>query len=265
MNQSSEPAHTERSTLAACIAHIAGAPAGEVPLEPEEQRAWLGERGLGLVPVHDAAGFSWAGPWIARRPARDGSGPRAVVMFGVPSGAIWDPADTSDEILDGLVLAALDLATWSPHGHEESSIGVVEALVIAPTAEAPVTRVAVAVAVAGQGLQGDRYTDGTGTFASGRPGSALTLIDAAVLDTFGSDLDHRRNIVVRGADLNALVGHDFTLGEIRCRGRRLCEPCAHLDRLNGGGILRPLVHRGGLRADIITGGTIRVGDQLTPH
>src|SRR5947209_11197757 len=122
MNQFSEPVHTERSTLATCIAHIAGAPAGEVPLEPEEQRAWLGERGLGLVPVNDAAGFSWAGPWIARRPARDGSGPRAVVMFGVPSGAIWDPADTSDEILDGRVLAALDLATWSPRGDRESGI-----------------------------------------------------------------------------------------------------------------------------------------------
>src|SRR5919202_693597 len=106
--------HTERSTLAACIAHIAGAPAGEVPLDGEEQRAWLAERGLGLVPVADAAAFSWAGPWIARRPARDGSGPRAVVMFGVPSGAIWDPADTADEVLDGYVVAPLDLAAWPP-------------------------------------------------------------------------------------------------------------------------------------------------------
>ncbi|HEY7622038.1 MAG TPA: MOSC domain-containing protein [Solirubrobacteraceae bacterium] len=258
------PAHTERSTLAACVAHVAGAPASDVPLDPEEQRAWLAERGLGLVPVQDAATFSWAGPWIARRPARDGSGPRAVVMFGVPSGAIWDPADTTDEILDGSVLAALDLAVWPPHTAAAAGIGVVEALVLAPVAEAPVALVDEAVAIVGQGLQGDRYADGSGTFASGRPGSALTLIDAAVLDTFGSDLDHRRNVVVRGTDLNALVGREFTLGEARCRGRRLCEPCAHLDRLNGGGILRPLVHRGGLRADVIRDGTIRVGDQLTP-
>jgi hypothetical protein len=216
------------------------------------------------VPVADAATFNWPGPWIARRPARDGSGPRAVVMFGVPSGAIWDPADTTDEILDGSVLAALDLATWPPHTTAEAGIGLVEALVVAPAAEAPVMLVDEALAIAGKGLQGDRYADGTGTFASGRPGSALTLADAAVLDTFGGDLDHRRNVVVRGTDLNALVGHEFTLGEARCRGRRLCEPCAHLDRLNGGGILRPLVHRGGLRADVIRGGTIRVGDQLTP-
>src|SRR3954452_13322124 len=184
MTRSSTPAPTERSTLAACIAHVAGAPAGDVPLDPEEQRAWLGEHGLGLVPVHDAAKFSWAGPWIARRPARNGQGPRAVVMFGVPSGAIWDPADTSDEILDGFVLAVLDLAAWPPPSPAEPGIGLVEALVLAPTAEATVIPVKEAVALAGRGLQGDRYADEIGTFASRRPGSALTLIDAAVLDTF---------------------------------------------------------------------------------
>ena len=138
-----------------------------------------------------------------------------------------------------------------------------EALALAPSAGAPVTLLDEAVVIPGQGLRGDRYADGAGTFASGRPGSALTLIDAAVLDALG-DLDHRRNVVVRGTDLNALVGREFTLGEARCHGRRLCEPCAHLDRLNGGGVLRTLVHRGGLRADVVEGGTVRVGDRLTP-
>jgi hypothetical protein len=258
------PVHTERSTLAACIAHVAGASAGDVPLDGDEQRAWLAERGLGLVPVADAAAFSWAGPWIARRPARDGSGPRAAVMFGVPSGAIWDPAQTADEILDGFVVAPLDPAAWPPRAAADAGVGVVEALVIAPAAEAPVVPVDEAIALAGRGLQGDRYAAGAGTFASGRPGSALTLVDAAVLDSLGRDVDHRRNVVVRGTDLNALAGRDFFLGQARCRGRRLCEPCAHLDRLNGGGILRPLVHRGGLRADITADGTVRVGDRLTP-
>jgi hypothetical protein len=258
------PAHTERSTLAACIGHVVGAAAGEVPLDQDEQRAWLAERGVGLVPVADAAGFSWAGPWIARRRAGDGSGPRSVVMFGVPSGVIWDPAGTDDEIVDGYVVAPLDLAAWPPRTAADVGVGVVEALVLSPAAEAPVVAVEAAMAIAGQGLEGDRYAAGAGTFASGRPGSALTLVDADVLDSFVRELDHRRNVVVRGADLNALVGREFTLGEARCRGRRLCEPCAHLDRLNGGGILRPLVHRGGLRADILAAGTIRVGDRLTP-
>jgi hypothetical protein len=264
VTQTGRPDHTERSTLAACVAHIADASASEVPLDQDEQRAWLAERGLGLVPVKDAASFSWAGPWIARRPAHDGGGPRAVVMFGVPSGAIWDPADTAEEILDGFVVAPLDVSAWPPDRAADVSVGVVEALVIAPAAEAPVLLVDEAVAIAGQGLQGDRYADGTGTFGSGRPGSALTLVDAAVLDSFDRELDHRRNVVVRGTDLNALVGREFTLGAVRCRGRRLCEPCAHLDRLNDGGVLRPLVHRGGLRADILEGGAIRVGDQLKP-
>jgi hypothetical protein len=256
--------HSEASTLAACVAQIVGARAAEVPLGVDDLRAWLAERGLGLVPVADAAGFGWAGPWIARRPGRDGGGPRAVVMFGVPSGPIWDPAGTTDEVLGGYVVAPLDVAAWPPATVADVRVGVVEALVLAPTAEAPVTLVDEAAAVPGRGLEGDRYAAGAGTFASGRPGSALTLVDAAVLESLGREIDHRRNVVVRGTDLDALVGRDFALGEARCRGRRLCEPCAHLDRLNDGGVLRPLVHRGGLRADIVSGGTVRVGDRLTP-
>lgn len=253
-----------QASLVFCIAQIAGVFAADVPLDPVEQRAWLAERGLGLVPLDDAATFEWPGEWIALRPARDGGGPRSVVMFGVPPGAIWDPGDTTDEIVGGFLLAPFDLAAWPPRTAAEAGVGRVEALVLAPAAGAPVTPVREAVAVPGRGLEGDRYVEGTGTFASGRPGSALTLIDADVVDGFPGGLDHRRNVVVRGTDLDALIGREFTLGAVRCRGRRRCEPCAHLNRLNGGGVLRPLVHRGGLRADILEGGTIRVGDALTP-
>jgi len=239
-----------------------------VPLEAEDLRAWLGERGLGLVPVSDAATFAWAGPWIALRAERASGAPRAVVMFGVPSGPIWDPAGTTDEILEGFVVAALDVAAWPAQRGGEVAEGTVEAIVVAPERSGPAAAVEEAEAVPDRGLVGDRYADGNGTFASGRPGSALTLVDADVLDELaaqrGAPIDHRRNVVVRGTDLNALVGRDFRLGAVRCRGRRLCEPCAHLERLNAGGVLRPLVHRGGLRADIIEGGMLRVGDRLTP-
>jgi MOSC domain-containing protein YiiM len=74
--------------------------------------------------------------------------------------------------------------------------------------------------------------------------------------------DARRNIVTRGIDLNALVGERFAVGEVQCLGQRLCEPCAHLQRLTQPGTLRGLVHRGGLRADILAGGVIRVGDEI---
>ena len=260
------PRHTERSTYASCVATVIGVPAVEVPLDPDDLRVYLAQRGMGLVPVADAQSFAWAGPWIARRPAQDGSGPRAVVMFGVPSGPIWDPAETTDEVLDGVVVAALDVSVWEPPHAREPGDGVVEAIVLAPEAAAPVTQVESAEAIPGTGLEGDRYAAGTGTFAAGRPGAALTLVDAAVLDELqaerGGPIDHRRNVVVRGTDLNALVGRRFRLGDVVCEGRRLCEPCAHLERLNDGGVLRPLVHRGGLRADIVTGGRLRVGDAL---
>jgi MOSC domain-containing protein YiiM len=261
-------AHTEQSTLAACIATIIGAAPGDVPLDEDDRRAWLGERRVGLVPVQDAGDFAWPGPWIAWRAARDGSGRRAVVMFGVPSGPIWDPAGTGDDVLGGLVVAPLDIAVWDAPSARDPGTGIVEAIVVGPAAAGPLAPTREAAAIPGRGLAGDRYADSAGTFASGRPGSALTLVDAAVLDELaaaqGAPIDHRRNVVVRGADLNALVGRRFTLGDVLCEGRRLCEPCAHLERLNGGGVLRPLVHRGGLRADIVGGGTVRVGDELVP-
>jgi len=258
--------HTGRSTFAACIAMIAGVRAADVPLDEEDRRSWLAGRGIGTVPIADAASFAWPGPWIARRPSLAGGEPCAVVMFGVPSGAIWDPAGTSEEIIDGVLVAPLDIAGWEPPATGVPENGIVEAIVIAAAAGAPAVRVEQATAISGAGLEGDRYTDGLGTFPSGRPGAGLTLIDADVLDRLerelGRPVDHRRNVVTRGTDLNALVGRRFRLGEVLCAGSRLCEPCAHFDRLNAGGVLRPLVHRGGLRADIVVGGTLRVSDGL---
>jgi MOSC domain-containing protein YiiM len=118
-------------------------------------------------------------------------------------------------------------------------------------------------AVAGRGLEGDRYASGRGTFSGPGRGYELTLVEAEVLDEI--DLpwaEARRNVVTRGIGLNGLVGRRFQLGSAECVGRRLCEPCAHLEQLARPGLLRPLVHRGGLRADIVTDGRIRVGDRV---
>ncbi|HYZ82364.1 MAG TPA: MOSC domain-containing protein, partial [Solirubrobacteraceae bacterium] len=73
---------------------------------------------------------------------------------------------------------------------------------------------------------------------------------------------HRRNVVTRGVALNDLVGHEFTVGAVRCRGMRLCEPCTVVQRYAGRPVLRALVHRGGLRADILSEGEIRPGDEI---
>jgi MOSC domain-containing protein YiiM len=119
--------------------------------------------------------------------------------------------------------------------------------------------------LAHRGLDGDRHVTGRGTFPSGRAGSALTLIDAEVCAGFDPPLEpdqHRRNLVTRGIALNALVGHEFTIGEVHCRGMRLCEPCTVVQRYAGRPVLRALVHRGGLRADILQDGEIGVGDPI---
>lgn len=259
--------HSHRSTFAACVAAALEVPAADVPLDEEALRPWLGGRGLGLVPVTEPATFEWPGPWIGLRAGPDGQA-RAVVLYGAPSGVLWDPAGTHGEVLAGWVLAPHDLPRWTAPVRRPATAGTVEALLVGPDAETALTAPDVVEALAGRGLEGDRYAAGRGTFPSGRPGSDLTLADAAVLDELGAQrgapIDHRRNVVVRGTDLAALIGRRFRLGEAICFGQRPAEPCAHLDRLNGGGILRPLVHRGGLRADIVASGTIRVGDALVP-
>ena len=115
-------------------------------------------------------------------------------------------------------------------------------------------------AVAGQGLEGDRKFRPGGA----RPGGAITLIEAEVLEDVGlTGAESRRQVVVRGVRLNDLVGKRFHVGEVECVGVELCEPCLHLQSLTRPGIIDDLLHRGGLNADILTDGTIAVGDTVT--
>jgi hypothetical protein len=238
------------------------APAGESFLFFEQ---WLAERSLGLVPVANARNFEWPGYWLAR--VRSGDGDHAVVMFGSPSGQLHDPSDalaSGGTIEEGWLLARLDvrLPIEEPYGRDRR-VGSVAAIFTAPDAERPLARVEVVEAIAGRGLEGDRYYEGRGTFSAPGHGYELTLVEAEVLDSIDLPWDQaRRNIVTRGIALNSLVGHRFKVGAVECIGRRLAEPCAHLERLARPGLLRPLVHRGGLRADILDSGSISVGDQI---
>ena len=130
-----------------------------------------------------------------------------------------------------------------------------------------------AVLEARRGLVGDRYYLGTGTFSEklkGTPDVQLTLIALEEIEGFnerhGLDLgpgDFRRNVVTRGIELNELVGHQFNIGVTVLEGIRLCEPCAHLAGRVHPQVLPGLVHRAGLRAAVLSGGTIRAGDAVT--
>ena len=148
--------------------------------------------------------------------------------------------------------------------------GTIEFIYIAPAATAPTVAVKEALAIPGVGLDGDRYALRQGTFFKPEPDFELTLIEAEAIEALQRDYnvelapgEARRNLVTRGVALNHLVGRDFQIGAVKARGIRLCEPCDHLQRLTGRQVIKGLRHRGGLRAQILTQGAIRVGDSLS--
>ena len=126
-------------------------------------------------------------------------------------------------------------------------------------------------AVPGQGLEGDRYFSGAGTFSPPRqnPDFEITFIEQENIEAFAREsalpftsLHARRNIVTEGVSLNDLAGKEFYVGEVRIRGIRLCEPCSYLAKISFPETLKGLVHKGGLRAQILSEGVIRVGDTI---
>jgi MOSC domain-containing protein YiiM len=153
------------------------------------------------------------------------------------------------------------------------SQGRVVSIFIAAAAGAPTVSIDEATLVAGRGIVGDRYYDEVGTWSAKREGRLdheLTLIDAKEIDDFNASIGHnfgygefRRNIVTGGIDLDALVGSRFNVGAVLLEGIRLCEPCSHLAANVHGAVLPGLVHKGGLRAAILSGGTVRTGDDIT--
>ena len=275
-------------SFAACLASVTETPTSELP-QPQADlsgaighwRSWLAGRGAGLVALANPAAFQWPGYWlaVATEPGSNGAPDRtvAVLMFGTPSGVVLSPqnpsllgsAATDFAIREGYVVSGLDpafIAAPSPLPHLR---GKVELIAVAERATAQMRTVDRAKAFAGRGLEGDRYAAKAGTFTPANDtarGYDLTLIEAEALDKLalpeGGGLGYaeaRRNIVTRGIDLNALVGRRFRVGDVECIGQRMCEPCSHLERLTTKGVLRGLIHRGGLRADILSDGDITTG------
>jgi MOSC domain-containing protein YiiM len=155
-----------------------------------------------------------------------------------------------------------------PVGNEGDVVG----LYVATEAGAPAEARTEVKLWAGKGIEGDRYAASVGRWSSkGGTGRQLTLIEEEAIQAALRDYQvelapgaTRRNIVTQGVALNHLVGRRFRIGTVELSGVRLAEPCAYLAGMTDARIVRALVHRGGLRADILTDGSVRLGDPVAP-
>ena len=137
---------------------------------------------------------------------------------------------------------------------------MIEAIHIGPEEGGALSAVDSVRAFAGKGLEGDRNYRENGA----KPGQALTLVEAENVEDVGLGVgETRRQLTVRGVPLNDLVGKTFRVGDVECYGVELCEPCTHLESLTRPGIIKDLVHRAGINADILTDGTVAVGDAVS--
>jgi MOSC domain-containing protein YiiM len=153
---------------------------------------------------------------------------------------------------------------------EATDRGRLEAIHLADREGGPMRAVDSVEAIAGVGLTGDRYAI---PLAEQDPTDdevrEVTLVEAEQIEWLAAETGirltpgaTRRNLTTRGVRLNDLVGRTFRVGSVRIQGVELCEPCAHMQELVGQPVLRPLVHRAGLRARLLDGGELRIGDSI---
>jgi MOSC domain-containing protein YiiM len=148
--------------------------------------------------------------------------------------------------------------------------GEVVGIYIRPEESQPTQQLNRVQAIPGRGLEGDYFYSLDADHRKRRDsGNEITLIEIEALEAVSRDFgvalnlgESRRNIVTRHVPLNHLVGQQFRVGEVNLLGIRLCEPCSHLANLTGKQVLPSLIHRGGLRAKILDGGTIQTGDSV---
>jgi MOSC domain-containing protein YiiM len=149
-------------------------------------------------------------------------------------------------------------------------LGTILSIQIAPEAGVSLQALLEVTAVQGMGIEGDRYHKRIGTYSKKHDESReATFIEAESLEALARDyhvaltgLESRRNFTTRGVSLNHLVGQEFKVGEAIFRGLRLCEPCDYMQTLSGKQARQGLIHRGGLRAQIVKSGRVRVGDAV---
>jgi MOSC domain-containing protein YiiM len=141
----------------------------------------------------------------------------------------------------------------------------------APVARAPMVPHETAILIAGEGIDGDRYTAGTGTYSQIPDVREVTLIEVETLIALRRDHaidlaphEHRRNLTTEGVPLNHLVGRQFWVGPVLLEGGRLNTPCKYLDLVTGKPVCDLLTHRSGLNCRIVEGGDLNLGDAIRP-
>ena len=150
------------------------------------------------------------------------------------------------------------------------SRGTISAIYISPQKHVIPNEVKSVRAIAGHGLEGDRYFQGEATPAEDHEVDLeITLIEAEAVEAIEREQkiiiqpsECRRNLLTRDVALNHLVGREFRVGGVSLKGLRLWKPCLRLEKMTQPGIIKALAHRGGLRAQILVGGEIHVGDAV---
>ena len=150
--------------------------------------------------------------------------------------------------------------------------GIVVALFTVDRRAAPMKKVEQLYALAGRGIEGDRYFLGTGTYSkSPEPGRQVTLIKSEVLESLKNKLEinvkpeeSRRNILTQGIEINDLIGTEFYVGTVRLRAHRITQPCLYLEKLlDQPGLYKELWDNGGISCEILSDGVIKEGDPIT--
>lgn len=146
--------------------------------------------------------------------------------------------------------------------------GIVKAICMSPVAGGHMQEVPWAVAVAGQGLEGDRYSAGEGSFNKGNQGSRqVTFMNAIFFENSGFEFkDSRRNVFIEGIELMWLIGREFQIGAAQFRGIKYCDPCLRPSKLAGKttSFRDVFFDRGGLIAEVVETGVIRIDDEVIP-
>lgn len=146
--------------------------------------------------------------------------------------------------------------------------GKVEGIFIASEERGPIQSVDTVNAVAGRGLEGDRYFK-AGDALNSEPTEEITLFESEAIEKANAETDiavepqdMRRNVMTSGLDLVALIGKRLRIGEVEVEAMEDNPPCRYLTELTGKDLLKPLIRKGGVRGRIVTSGTISSGDTI---